>query len=167
MTWLLRLYPRDWRRRYGAEVAEIVASRPKTLQVAVDLLGGAVDAHMKPQVFARRIESATDGNPGENDMVHRLVTGCCPREDMPRKQALFVATLTLVGALLLAGSLMIWENQRFHTIALTMSPGLWILPAQPFFLRGHSLRAKIALTAGPLLVLFLIGYVASLIQSAN
>ena len=49
MTWLLRLYPRAWQRRYGAEFEELVASQPGSLQLAVDLLGGAVDAHVKPR----------------------------------------------------------------------------------------------------------------------
>ena len=48
MNWLLQLYPREWRRHYGAEIEEVVASQPKSLQLVVDLLGGAVDAHLKP-----------------------------------------------------------------------------------------------------------------------
>ena len=36
MTWLLKLYPREWRRRYGTELEELVASQPKSLQLAVD-----------------------------------------------------------------------------------------------------------------------------------
>jgi hypothetical protein len=48
MTWLLRLYPRVWRRRYGAEVAEMLAGRPFSLAVAIDLLAGAIDARLHP-----------------------------------------------------------------------------------------------------------------------
>ena len=59
MTWLLKLYPREWRRRYGAELEELVASQPKSLQLVVDLLGGAVDAHVKPQAFARQLDGPT------------------------------------------------------------------------------------------------------------
>ena len=62
MTWLLRLYPREWRWHYGAEIEEVVASQPKSLQLVVDLLGGAVDAHLKPQAFSRRLKAAT-GSP--------------------------------------------------------------------------------------------------------
>jgi hypothetical protein len=28
MTWMLKLYPRTWRQRYGAELEELVASQP-------------------------------------------------------------------------------------------------------------------------------------------
>jgi hypothetical protein len=58
MTWLLRLYPREWRRRYGAELEELVASQPRSLQLVIDLLGGAVDARLKPQMAARQPDSA-------------------------------------------------------------------------------------------------------------
>ena len=37
MTWLLRLYPSPWRRRYGGEVAEMLAHRGFSLRIAVDL----------------------------------------------------------------------------------------------------------------------------------
>jgi hypothetical protein len=42
---MLKLYPRAWRQRYGAEMAELLTSQPKSFQVAIDLPGGAIDAH--------------------------------------------------------------------------------------------------------------------------
>lgn len=48
MTWLLRLYPRSWRRRYGGEVAAMLAGRPFSLAVAVDLVAGAIDVWLHP-----------------------------------------------------------------------------------------------------------------------
>jgi hypothetical protein len=49
MTWMLRLYPRDWRRRYGDEVAMLVASEPRSFRLFLDLLAGAIDARLNPQ----------------------------------------------------------------------------------------------------------------------
>jgi|TARA_B100000315_G_scaffold257105_1_gene304842 hypothetical protein len=49
MTWLLRLYPRVWRRRYGAEVREMLAAEPRSLRLGLDLIAGAVDARLNPQ----------------------------------------------------------------------------------------------------------------------
>ena len=43
MTWLLRLYPPLWRRRYAGEVAELLAGRRYPLRSAVDLVAGAID----------------------------------------------------------------------------------------------------------------------------
>jgi hypothetical protein len=48
VTWLLKLYPRVWQRRYGAEVAEMLAGRGFSLAVAVDLVAGAIDVRLHP-----------------------------------------------------------------------------------------------------------------------
>ncbi|MFC5825378.1 hypothetical protein [Nonomuraea insulae] len=41
---VLGLYPKAWRERYGAEVGDLVASRPVRLRTVFDLAGGAADA---------------------------------------------------------------------------------------------------------------------------
>jgi hypothetical protein len=50
MTALLRLYPRTWRTRYEAEFLELLAARPLRLADRMDILLGALDAHLDPQV---------------------------------------------------------------------------------------------------------------------
>ena len=47
---LLRLYPAAWRDRYGEEFAELLAARPPSFRDRVDILFGAVDARLRPQV---------------------------------------------------------------------------------------------------------------------
>ena len=49
MTWLIRLYPPAWRRRYGRELAELLTAQPASFRTAVDLIAGAVDAWLNPQ----------------------------------------------------------------------------------------------------------------------
>jgi hypothetical protein len=61
MNRVLRLYPRPWRERYLDEVADLLAARPPTLRDQVDLLRGALDAWLHPQVTAR--SSANDDGP--------------------------------------------------------------------------------------------------------
>ncbi|MDQ6743553.1 MAG: hypothetical protein M3Z97_11700 [Candidatus Dormibacteraeota bacterium] len=46
MRRLLRLYPRSWRRRYGREMEALVAQTPATPRAVLDLLRGALDAHL-------------------------------------------------------------------------------------------------------------------------
>jgi hypothetical protein len=159
MTWLLRLYPREWRDHYGAEIEEVVASQPKSLQLVVDLLGGAVDAHLKPQAFARRLEGqATDRN-GGSDMVTRL-KGCAAAATMNRKDAFLGAGLTLGAALVVAAIMVIGNSRLTETIGLEMFPGVLAVGTQTMYLRGHSRLAKVALIGGPFVVLFLIGLAA-------
>lgn len=43
--WLVRLYPAEWRARYGAEFAAVLEQRPPTLGDMFDIMLGALDAH--------------------------------------------------------------------------------------------------------------------------
>jgi hypothetical protein len=164
MTWLLRLYPREWRRRYGAEIEEVVASQPKSLQLVVDLLGGAVDAHLKPQAFARRLDGATAADRGGLDMVNRM-KGCGATASVSRKDAFLGAGLTLGSALVVATIMVIGRSPITETIGLTMFPGVLAVGTQSMYLRGHSTLAKVVLIGGPFVVLFLIGLLAGLAVS--
>lgn len=47
---LLRLYPAAWRARYGDEFADLLLARPPSLRDRIDILRGAVDARLHPQV---------------------------------------------------------------------------------------------------------------------
>jgi hypothetical protein len=47
---LLSLYPSGWRKRYGEEFTELLAARPPSLGDRVDIVRGAVDARLHPQV---------------------------------------------------------------------------------------------------------------------
>lgn len=49
MTWLLRLYPPRWRRRYGEEFVALIASQRFSLFTVLDIIGGAIDAWTQPQ----------------------------------------------------------------------------------------------------------------------
>jgi hypothetical protein len=43
VTWLIRLYPPAWRRRYGRELAELIATQPASFGTAIDLVAATVD----------------------------------------------------------------------------------------------------------------------------
>jgi hypothetical protein len=48
VTVLLRLYPRSWSRRYGAEMEALLEARPPNVRERVDLVRGALDAWLHP-----------------------------------------------------------------------------------------------------------------------
>lgn len=50
MSGLIRLYPRDWRARYEDEFLSLLAERPPDARDRVDIIRGAIDARMRPQV---------------------------------------------------------------------------------------------------------------------
>ncbi len=53
--YLLRLYPAAWRDRYRIEVAELLGQHSVTLWTLLDILSGAVDAHLHPGLLPRRL----------------------------------------------------------------------------------------------------------------
>jgi hypothetical protein len=57
MSRLIRLYPRPWRERYEVEFVGLLAERQTTLLERFDIVRGAVDARLHPQV--RRPGNAT------------------------------------------------------------------------------------------------------------
>ena len=52
MTWLLKLYPPGWRRRYGDEFTQLIAAQSFSLATTIDVLAGAIDAWINPQMAA-------------------------------------------------------------------------------------------------------------------
>jgi hypothetical protein len=52
MSRLLRLYPAAWRQRYLVEVGDLLADRPPGFRSRIDLVRGALDAWLHPQVVA-------------------------------------------------------------------------------------------------------------------
>ncbi len=62
-TWLLRLYPEPWRARYGEEFTELLLVRPPSARDRFDILRGAVDARLNPQLIEEpvvRVPTAGD-----------------------------------------------------------------------------------------------------------
>ena len=60
---LLRLFPPAWRARYGDEFAELLAARRPTLRDRLDIVHGAIDARLHPQVVgtsAQRVATVGD-----------------------------------------------------------------------------------------------------------
>ena len=51
--WLVALYPRAWRARYGPEMLALLEDRPPSARDALDLLRGALDAHLHPAIRSR------------------------------------------------------------------------------------------------------------------
>ena len=50
MLWLLRLYPTPWRAKDGDEFAAILETQQPSLGLFVDVLAGALDARLRPQI---------------------------------------------------------------------------------------------------------------------
>jgi len=69
IVWLLRLYPRAWRRRYEDELAVLLEQHPISLPVILDIILGAIDAHLWPRVPAASGELAAKAAGGGRSML--------------------------------------------------------------------------------------------------
>jgi cytochrome b6-f complex iron-sulfur subunit len=49
MRWLLRLYPRTWRDRYGEELLALIEESGLSFGATIDLIRAAADARLRPQ----------------------------------------------------------------------------------------------------------------------
>ena len=75
MTWLLKLYPPRWRRRYGQELKELVAAQPFSIAAVIDIIAGAIDAWIYPQLSTGH--RATPDTKGEAAMVAKMMQLKC------------------------------------------------------------------------------------------
>ena len=63
MTWLLKLYPPRWRRRYGEEFLALIAPQRFSFATVFDIIGGAIDAWTQPQShLAARVAAQPEGD---------------------------------------------------------------------------------------------------------
>ena len=94
MTWLLKLYPPRWRRRYGDEFLALIAPQPFSFGAAIDIIGGAIDAWTRPQSHLARAAH----NEGGTIMLARLMKRHCAE-----RGAEVTATDGLKGAAVIVG----------------------------------------------------------------
>ena len=117
MKWLVWLYPRAWRRRYGDEFEALLEQRALTPAAALDVIRGAVDAH-RMTMFGQE-----DPMPG---VLRRLI-------------ALSAGLLTLVLGFFLMNAVVYWLMRWVgYAFGWPFGPGMpedsplsgpWVLPA--------------------------------------
>jgi len=159
---LLRLYPRAWRERYGEEFLEFVGPGRLRLQQVIDIVSGAVDAHLSREV---RRSTAPEGGGGAL-MLTSLKAACArtgpritTRDGVIGAAVMIVASLVFValGTVLKRQG---WESASEVVISLSYSASL--LLAMPFlWLKGHSWKAQAFFVGVPMLVLIGFGYLST------
>ena len=78
MSRLLGLYPRAWRRRYGEELLSLIAVRPPNARDQLDLVLGAIDAHLHPELVTPEPSAdrpMRDITPNDLQIARRLGVG--------------------------------------------------------------------------------------------
>jgi hypothetical protein len=173
LTWLLKLYPPRWRRRYGRELEELVAVRPFSIGAAADLIAGAIDAWLNPQLAAATAAGTADTK-GDVPMIARTMQLKCAGYG-PEVGAVDKAksTSVIIGGTLLLALLYLWSVWAFgkNDYVLALSPMSYFLPMLISLrwtaLKGRSARTQAifigGFSAGLTAFFLLVGWVGRLI----
>lgn len=101
MTWLIRLYPPAWRRRYGRELAELIATQPVSFSTAIDLAAGAIDAWLNPQ--SSTAAAAVDAKGAEAMVPEMLQLKCAGYgANVTKADNVKAGAIVIVGSLVTA-----------------------------------------------------------------
>jgi hypothetical protein len=76
MNWLLHLYPAPWRERYGEEFGAVLSSQRASAGLIVDVLAGAIDAHLHPQIQSSNSKPIIQGTTGDDTMTLAMLQRC-------------------------------------------------------------------------------------------
>jgi hypothetical protein len=159
MRILLRLYPKAWRKLYGDEFAGILAAQRLSPRLLLDIIGGAVDARLQPQV--RMAEGDT--------MTRNLLKRCAASGPQLSKKDELRGAAAMIGFSLLFAGLYIWASNVYRGTEMVDVFGAMAFPVavvatMPFtYLKGHSKAAKVVTVGGLLLFLAAISFIAALI----
>jgi len=111
VTWLIKLYPPAWRRRYGRELAELISTQPASFGTAIDLVAGAVDAWLNPQSSTAAM--AADAK-GAGAMVPKMLQlKCAGYGPSVTKADNLKAVAIVIGGSLLAALAYTWATARY------------------------------------------------------
>jgi hypothetical protein len=129
MTWLIRLYPPAWRRRYGRELAELLAEQPASFRTAIDLAAGAVDAWLNPQSSTAAMAANPKGAEAMIPEMLKLRGLGCAANVPTTEDAVKGAAVTIGGSLVLVIALW-WAKARYGDDPYLESIALvsWIVP---------------------------------------
>jgi hypothetical protein len=160
VTWLIRLYPPAWRRRYGRELAELLVAQPRSFRTAVDLVAGAVDAWLNPQSSTAVTTTETKGAGAMLPKMLQLKS-CGYGPDVTVADSLKAAAVTIVGTLalvgVLTGAIKLYGNNPYFESFLAMG---WLVPfifSQHFtYLKGRPAHVQAVLIGGPAVIVIAI-----------
>jgi hypothetical protein len=171
VTWLLALYPRVWRRRYGAEVAELLAGRRFSLRVAVDLVAGAIDVWLHPAATLAAATAASRKD--ETTMMNKILRFDCAAAYGPgvSKEDAWKAGLAMIGATLVLTLAWVALRVRIGDDAVIDSLGMMpfmagmLVSMRYTYLKGRPSAVQAIFIGGGTLVLAAIFVLAGLIAA--
>ena len=157
MSWLLHLYPARWRERYGEEFRAVLAGQRASLGLFFDVLGGAVDAHLHPQIVHSHAKQTKGDDTMTLAMLQRCAAGGAKLSPDDRRIA---SRVTIFSALAIAVLYMVLtkiyrEAPPVQALIYASAPALSMVYAQTAYLRRRSWRVQAFILGGGLSGMYL------------
>jgi hypothetical protein len=161
---LVRLYPRRWREKYGQEMEHVLAHQSVTLRLIVDLLAGAIDAHINPQ-GSSAATNAADARGGT--AVTKLLTHCQPQDitgtDYSRSVVVLFATTIVLAMLHIQLKRTFGDHPVVDAFGASTFPVAVLASSWGTYFKRYSLAAKLSLVLGLGALVFLISLSAAIV----
>lgn len=158
MKWMVRLYPAKWRERYGEEFADVLASQRPSLGMLVDVLGGAVDAHLRPQARVVKTEPVQ----GDDTMTRELIGRCAAGGPKLSARDQKIASIGMIVSALVTSGAYVILTKLYHSavpvqaLGYTSFPAMMLVYTQMAYWRGRSKAAQAVLLVGSFAFIYLI-----------
>ncbi|HEX4604945.1 MAG TPA: hypothetical protein VH724_13180 [Candidatus Angelobacter sp.] len=150
MKWLLRFYPAQWRNRYGTEFASVLAEQPASMGLFFDVLGGAIDAHLHPQIQrSTNRQMGPKQIEGEDTMTMQMLQRCAtggPKLSAGDRKA--ASVLMIGGALVIALAYVVLskfyhKSPAVEALGYSSFPVLALIYEQAAYLRRRSVVTQV------------------------
>ncbi len=157
MTWLLHLYPARWRKRYGEEFRAVLANQRASAGLFLDVLAGAVDAHLNPQIQ----QSDSTHIQGDDTMTVAMLSRCALGGPKLSPADRRIARRIMIGSALVIAALEIGLSRIYRGATPVQALIYWSAPAlsliyqQTAYLRKRSGRTQALVLGGGLLGMYL------------
>jgi len=153
MNWMLRLYPPRWRRRYGEEFLELMASQPLSVGAAIDVVAGAIDAWVHPELSPK--VQPTPNTKGDRGMLaNKLRLKCAGGGPAVSAEDTWKSAAVMLGGCLLLTLVWFWATTKLddNPYIEALSPMAFFIPlllSQRYTtLKGHSAAAQAIFIVG-------------------
>jgi len=167
MIWLLRLYPAQRRERYGEEFRAVLASQRASPGLVLDVLSGALDAHLYPQIQPSHSKQIKGDDTMTLEMLQRCAAGGPKLSPRDRR----IASLFMTSSGLLLAALYMALTKIYHAapaveaVLYASFPFLGLVSGQTAYLRKRPWQTQALILGGGLLGLYLFMLAACLIGS--
>ena len=149
---LLRMYPRAWRQRYGAEMRQLLAEQKLTVRTIADLLAGAIDARLNPQV-PNAVQTSRPEGAEHMTRVFRCSPDGVSVQDQWRSAGWMIGGSVLLTAVAIVLQVTVGRSSLSEGLLYSAFPASLMLSSECTYLRRYSRAARAVLSvAGALLV---------------